>query len=288
MNISDPIDTSAVCSRNAISDVTFYDTANLVTRIDQTELTRFPFHFTEINRIRESEAKEILIKHLKPGQEKSVLPFHEDWIVLVILVSAFLYSVFRSVSKRLYSDVSRFFLFRGIGDSLLRDTSALFRWESTIINLISFLNLALFVYCIACYFEFIPEGISGFLVWFAILGIIIAVITIRHIICFFTGRFSGENEAFSEYIFTIYMSYRFMAMFLFILVIILLYTRGLPIKTLLLAGIITTATLYLMRIVRLFLIFMKRNISILYLILYLCALEFLPVVISVKYFTGLF
>ncbi|MDQ1332313.1 MAG: hypothetical protein QG576_347, partial [Bacteroidota bacterium] len=87
---------------------------------------------------------------------------------------------------------------------------------------------------------------------------------------------------------TIYLSYRMMALVLFILVILLSYTTFFPSKALFLTGFITIAALYLMRIIRLLLIFMKRNISILYLILYLCALEFLPVVTLVKYITGLF
>ena len=45
--------------------------------------------------------------------------------------------------------------------------------------------------------------------------------------------------------------------------------------------------MYSIRVIRLLIIFLNRNISIFYLILYLCALEILPVLIVVKYFTGL-
>jgi hypothetical protein len=186
------------------------------------------------------------------------------------------------------SEVTRFIFFRGIGDPASRDTSALFHWESTILNLISFFNLALFAYCTALYYEYIPSGISGFFFWIITLGVIVAAVTIRHITCYFTGNVSTENNAFNEYIVTIYLSYRIMALVLFILVILISYTRLFPLKALFLTGFITIAILYLMRIIRLFLIFIKRNISVLYLILYLCALEFLPVVVTVKYFTGLF
>ena len=288
MNISDPIDTSEVCLRNAVSDVTFYDSANLVTRIEKTELARFPYQFIERNNTREREARETLIKHLKDGKELPMRSFHDDWMVLVIFVSAFLYTVSRTVSKRMFSEVSRFIFFRGISDPASGDTAALFHRESTIMNFITFINLSLFAYCTAYYYEFIPPGISGFLFWSASLAIIIASVTIRHIICYATGRVSTEINAFNEYIVTIYLSYRLMAIVLFILVILLSYTRFFPAKALFLTGFITIAALYLMRITRLFLIFIKRNISILYLILYLCALEFLPVVIIVKYFTGLF
>ena len=52
--------------------------------------------------------------------------------------------------------------------------------------------------------------------------------------------------------------------------------------------IIVLVTLYLIRIARLFIIFINKGISLFYLILYLCALEFLPVVICLKYISGLF
>ena len=288
MNISDPIDTSAVCIRNAVADVTFYDSANLVNRIDKTELTRFPYHFTEKNLKQEAETRASLIKILKNGSEIPVMPFHDDWIVFIVLVSAFLYSVFRTLSRRIISDVTRFFFFRGIGDLVSRDTGTLFHWDATIMNFITFLNISLFIYCISLYYEFIPAGISRFQYWIISFGVIITIITLRHIICFLTGKISNENHAFNEYIITIYLSYRIMALVLFILVILISYTSIFPVKTLILAGLVTIATLYLMRLIRLFLIFMKSNISILYLILYLCALEFLPVVVTVKYFTGLF
>ena len=65
------------------------------------------------------------------------------------------------------------------------------------------------------------------------------------------------------------------------------YTGILPEKLLISAGAIVISVHYLIRVFRLFLIFIKRNISIFYLILYLCALEILPVLIVFRFFSGL-
>ena len=288
MSISEPVDTIAVCTRNSISDVTFYDSANIVDRAGQTYLTSFPFRYIENNRISEAKSREALMMHLKEGRELPVRPFHEDWIIVIVLLAGFLYSLIRTFSKSLLPEVTRFFFFRGAGEATSREIGEIFHWQSTLVNLISFFNLALFAYCAALYYDFIPAGISGFLSWLIGLGIIIISVTIRHVICIAAGNLSGEKEAFGEYMMTVYLSYRYIAIILFILVIFLAYSIVLPQKTLLLTGFITIGVLYLMRISRLALIFIKRNISILYLILYLCALEFLPVLITLKYFTGLF
>jgi hypothetical protein len=68
----------------------------------------------------------------------------------------------------------------------------------------------------------------------------------------------------------------------------ILYTGIFKTETLFLAGSLITGSVYLIRVARLFMIFIRKSISIFYLILYLCALEFLPVVVLLKYFAGLF
>jgi hypothetical protein len=119
-------------------------------------------------------------------------------------------------------------------------------------------------------------------------GLIVAAISARHALCAITGNISDEKDAFREYIITVYHSYRYIGIILFTLVIFISFSKLFPEKLLFFTGFIAAGVFYLVRVMRLFMIFIKRNISILYLILYLCALEFLPVMILLKYFTGLF
>jgi hypothetical protein len=133
----------------------------------------------------------------------------------------------------------------------------------------------------------VPAGINGILFWLICVGVVITAVFLRHIVCSITGSISGEKDVFRNYLLGVYQSYRFSALFLFTLVILMSYTRILPARECFVAGIVVLGIIYLIRVFRLVRIFLNRNISIFYLILYLCALEFLPVVISVKYFTGL-
>ena len=248
----------------------------------------FPFNFIKENARQETESRQLIEKNLRNGRGLPSNPFHSDWIILVVVIVIFLYGLIQTVSRKTILEVTGFFNFRSIGDPVSRDTGGLFHWESTLINAVSFINIALFAYCGTVYYEVSPSWLSGIKLWLILLGIIIVIITIRHFVCLVTGNISGEKEAFNEYLVTIYQSYRFLALLLFFLVILISYTNLFPEKTLLLAGSILYSSVYLIRIIRLLFIFLNRNISISYLILYLCALEFLPVVISVKYFTGLF
>jgi hypothetical protein len=175
---------------------------------------------------------------------------------------------------------------RGINESKAYETGSLFYWQSTIINFASFLIIGLFIYCVAAFYDFIPEVVPPFVFFLLSLGIVISAITSRHIICTVAGNLSGEYNMFNEYIMTVYHSYRFSAIAEIILLVMILYTTFISPIVFLIAGIIVFCIFYLYRISRLSIIFIKRNISILYLILYLCALEILPVLILIKYFTG--
>ncbi len=302
LTVSDTIEASGVSFRplkknpepvDTISDgtrpvITFYDTANFILTSEFQYLNRFPFVFTEKNCKSELKAGESLSKTLREGKELPSQPLREDWLIFVVLAASVLYVYISSVNKRFFHEMKRFFLFHGVGDPASRDMQVLFHWKSTIINLVSFLNIGLFAYCIADFYEFIPDIIPGILFWFICFIITAAAITFRHLLCLITGNISGEMDMFSEYIITIYHSYRYLAVILFIIVILVLYTSFFSVKSLFLAGLFTHAITYLIRIFRFFLIFLKKNISIFYLILYLCALEFLPVLVLIKYITGLF
>jgi len=280
-------DTTSVCGRNSIADITFYDSNNVVTKIESGSSNSFPFLFTQKNKQMQIEERASLIKHLKSGQDLPAQPLHDDWIIEIILIAAFLYSLIRTKSKSMLPGVTRFFLLRGINDPSSRAIGGLFHWQSTILNLISFIIIGLFVYCGASYYDFIPSAISGIFFWLISLGIIISAVTLRHIVCVITGNASGKKEVFMEYLLGVYQSYRFSALFLFVLIILMSYTVLFPARVYFISGIIVLGIMYLIRVIRLMIIFINRNISIFYLILYLCALEILPVLISVKYFTGL-
>jgi hypothetical protein len=279
-------DTTSVCRRCSVCDITFYDPANPVTQIVAPYTDRFPFLFIEKNRALSKEAREMTVRHLRPGNELQLAPLHEDWIIIVLLITVSLFAIIRKSATNLMHGIERYFLFRGINDPASRDSLGIFTWESTIKNLLSFLVLGMFIYSAATYYDLIPAPISGVIFWLISVAFVIAAVTVRHISCLITGSVSGERELFSEYIVSIYQFYRFSAIVIFVLTIIMIYTTVVPVRTCLIAGLATMGALYVLRILHLTLIFINKGVSLFYLILYLCVLEILPVVISVKYISG--
>jgi len=276
-----------LCSRNAIVDITYYNPDYIIGSIEFPGTNIFPFNFIEKTWQMQTEKKASVVKHLKPGQNMPRKLFHDDWSLGIILTSIILFSLIRATSRSVTPGIARFFLFRGTKDESSRDMMGMFQWQSTVLNLSSFLIIGLFVYFAVEYYKMIPPDLPGILFWLISLGTIIAAVTLRHLVCNITGILSGQEEVFRDYLHTVYQSYRFNALLFFVLIILMSYTSFLSDKTYFIIGALLFSSLYLIRILRLFIIFINRNISIFYLILYLCALEILPVLIITKYFSGL-
>ena len=280
-------DTTSVCSRNSIADVTFYDSLSFIRNLKQLPSNQFPFQLVQKTGPAEKSNEFAVFMNLKDGADIPSRPLQHDWIIGIIFLSAYLWLILRSTTRSMFSELTRFLLFRGINESSSRNIGSLFTWQSTILNFVSFMVIGLFAFCAAERYDFIPSGIEPFLFMLISTGLVIFGITSRHFICLAAGNLSGESDVFNEYLMTVYNSYRFSSVMLFGVVVLLAYTVFLSDHVYFSIGAIVLIVFYLYRIIRLFLIFIKRNMSILYLILYLCALEILPVLILVRYFTGL-
>ena len=280
-------DTSQVCLRNNISGVSFYDNGSFLRKLSVEGGDRTIINLSEQSQKIRAERRTSLEQNLRIGETVTPGPLNKDFAVIILLAAIFLLTLVRSSLKN-FQPVTRFFLFRGINEKSSGDTNVLFHWQTTLLNLMAFFIISLFACQATAISGGMPGGISGIVFWFISLAIIIAALTTRHVICSITGNLSGQRDAFNEYLVGVYQSYHFTALILFILIVVTTFTVLLPPRAYVIAGICGFGIMYLIRAIRLLLIFLNRNISILYLILYLCALEFLPVLVVLKYITGLF
>jgi hypothetical protein len=280
-------DTVTDNTRDILSGVTISDSTSYLRNLGSTSPEGFPFTFIEKNRETEAARHEILIRSLRDGEPRPGDTFRADWTVGVMFLAAVVLAVVRSVSPSLFRSVFRMVFMRGINENGSRDTGSLFLWQSTLMNLSSFISVSIFCFLAFTWAGAEIPGVGRFVSWLICFAVVIAAVTLRHIVCNITGSISDEQEIFREYIMTVYQGYR-LGGFIFLLIsFVILYSDGIPDGPLFISGVAIAGLLYVLRVLRLIFIFITRHVSILYLILYLCALEILPVVITVKYLTAL-
>ena len=278
------IPADAVCTRNSFSQVSFFDRQSFIRHLQIPSSDRSVIVLSEKAKSLNEEKREILITRLRDGETIQATHLNYDWILLVLITAGVLLSIVSSSLKNL-QQVTRFFLFRATTDQS-SDTGILFHWQTTLLNLMSFLVISLFAFQVAAIQQVIPSDLNAFIFWAICLTVVIISLTLRHIVCIITGNLSGRSDVFNEYLVSVYQSYHFSAFLLTILIVLISYTTILPARVFMISGIITFGAMYLIRVAKLFIIFINRNISIFYLILYLCALEILPVAIIIRYLSG--
>jgi len=163
-------------------------------------------------------------------------------------------------------------------------TSEVFGWPSLLRNIFTVLNVGLFAASALLLSDAVSRtDPSGSVKLAALLiGSFLAALLLRHLTCIMAAEVTGWKSLFREYMNVVYNAWYANSIVLFILNGIILFAPLDNILAFIIAGLAVTAIFLIIRILRLISIFKYRHVSILYFILYLCALEVLPVLVILK------
>ncbi len=160
----------------------------------------------------------------------------------------------------------------------------MFSWPPILRNIFTVLNVSLF----AATALLVPGladsdllgGSAGLTAVLA--GSFLAALLMRHLTSMILAGITGLKNLFREYMNVVYNIWFACAAFLFVLNGIILFAPLNKTLPFIISGLIVITILLLIRVLRLFSIFHDRHISIFYFLLYLCALEVLPVLVTLK------
>jgi len=120
---------------------------------------------------------------------------------------------------------------------------------------------------------------KSYYVYLACLGIVIGYFTAKRILYYIIGVLTESKHEVQEYLFSITVFNRVMGLFLLPISATIAFIPLSQVELLLFAGLGIIIIFYLMSLIRGAKIFLKKQFSISYLILYLCTLEFLPLLL---------
>ena len=208
----------------------------------------------------------------------------ENWIIGIILVSFIILAWIRLFYNKLLVPTFQSCLNYQTSYNLFRDRSSLSLKVSFSLNIIFYLNTGLFLYLVFNYFGITFFNVNGIITFLLYAGFLMTIYVAKWIVCSVTGYISLTQKAFSEYLFNVFLFNRNLGLLLFPFLIGIPYIADYLTPIFVHAGIIVIVILYLLRIFRGITIFLKEGFSIFYMILYLCALEFLPLILFFRLF----
>lgn len=218
------------------------------------------------------------------GQRQVPDKINIDFGFILLSVCLLLITVLTAFGRKSVASGLSYLSFRRQPANSAPGTSEVLSWPPVLRNIFTALSLGFFAAMALLERELLPnDGIVTSVKLTAIItGSFLTALMLRHFTCVILAEVSGEKTAFREYMNVIYNTWFADAIILFILSAIILFAPISNTVPFVISGIITTAIFVIIRILRLLIIFLNRRISILYFILYLCALEVLPVLILLK------
>jgi hypothetical protein len=111
------------------------------------------------------------------------------------------------------------------------------------------------------------------------LGIVIGYFILKKFIYYLIGVLTESKSEVQEYLFSMTVYNRVLGLFLMPISATIAFVPLTSVEPILYAGLAIIAIFYLMSLMRGAKIFLKKHFSISYLILYLCTLEFLPLIL---------
>ncbi len=205
-----------------------------------------------------------------------------DWITILLIGSFLLLGWIRVFNKKYLVSLIKSVVSYQESNTIYREKNSLMEKASFMVNLLFISNISVFVIQLKHFFSISLENLEDYLLYFIVFGALTGLYIFRAISTSFIGFVFLKQKVFSEFFHNINIFTKNTGLFLLPIVITLQFLSYEYLAFIIYTGIIIIALLYLLQIVRSFQIIIRKNVSIFYMILYLCVFEFAPFLIIYK------
>ncbi|RUT78816.1 DUF4271 domain-containing protein [Ancylomarina longa] len=213
---------------------------------------------------------------------KPIYSRNHDWMVAILLFALVLLAVVRfSFAKFMSRVIASIFNYQVTNNLFLEKNLRNLR-GSIFMNSLFFVNAALFL---VQYYEEIgnraPQKINPLLFLLFLIGLLI-IYAAKYVFIMSVGYIFKSLKESREYLHTVFIYNKNLGVFLLPITLSVPFINEYAISLLLYTGLILTIGFYILRLNRGLKILIRKHVSIFYMILYLCALEILPLVMIYK------
>lgn len=205
-----------------------------------------------------------------------------DWLVGVLLISLFLLAVIKFSYNKFLTRVVDSLINNQTASTLFNEKNMKNMRGSMIMNFMFFLNGAVFLFELIHFNQLGNSSYQGFQLFLICLFVLLGIYLVKTISFRLLGYiFNGSRET-REYLHSVFLFNKNLGLFLFPVIVGVPFIVPYAVPLLLKGGVALAGCLYLLRLLRGLKILFRKHVSIFYMILYLCALEILPLMMIFK------
>jgi len=208
------------------------------------------------------------------------------WLLAAIILILILIAWLKLFYNKFFDQTLQSLYNYQLSAKVFRDQNIFSRRVATVLNFNFIMTAGLFCFLVSNYYGISIFTGSSFLRYFEFCVLIAVFLLARYIITRLTGMIFNKDHLFKDYIHQILIAYKSLGVYLILIIIGLAYSPAEMKIYLIYAGSILAAIAYLTRIIKGFQIIFRKDVLLIYLILYLCTLEILPILVVYRYFSS--
>jgi hypothetical protein len=207
---------------------------------------------------------------------------HLDWFLGIFIFVSFLFIWIRLFYGKYFTTLASAVSSFQMSAKLFRERNVLVRRVSIVLDFIYFVMLSILAYESVTHFNWVSTSLSQFNMYMLFLNIIIIYSLLRIALLRLTANLFMQRSLFSEYIHNTLVINKGTGIVLFPIVITARYFPYPLISLVLVLGLSILILGVIWKSIRGYQIIRRKNVVLFYLILYLCTLEFLPLLLGYK------
>jgi hypothetical protein len=211
------------------------------------------------------------------------VPFSADWIFWLFMVTISLFMWVQLFYKKYFSMLFKSAVNYHASSKLFTERNLLARRVSFVLNFLYTIILSFFIYLIGLYYQYFDSETETFNFFLILLNVIILISIIKVIFHKATAFIFNISNLINEYLHNNYVINKTLGIFLLPVTFAAFYTDSEVAVYFVWAGIVFFLISVIVKIFRSAEIILQNGVLNFYSILYLCTLEFLPIVIGYRF-----
>lgn len=218
--------------------------------------------------------------------EKSYFRFATDWMILIFVVLFFILGWINAFYRKYFLQILQAVYDNKSATKLFEEKNSVSSRVAFSLNFVFIASFSLLFYQMMHYFNLKINYLDGFLLYGAFFIALSVIYITKYIFYNFIAVLLNVHKEIDEFLHNTFLYNKVFGILTLPLTVLIPFA-GNSSKILVIAGFVLFAITLLFRIFRGLVISNKINFSIFYLILYLCAIEILPILIIGKFFIKL-
>ncbi len=219
-------------------------------------------------------------ENIKPARR---IEHKYDWLLGIFLFLVILFIWIRSFYSKFFSTLGNALMSYHLSLKLFEERNVLLQRVSIVLDFVYVIVFSVFLFQFIEYLDYPNARMKGINLYLVLFNVVMLYVLFRTFILRMIGSLFLARPLFAEYIHNTLVVNKGLGIALFPVVILIQYLPYKILPVILVLGFVVVAAAFILKTMRSYQIIIRRNVLFLYLILYLCTLEILPLLLGFKF-----